>query len=413
MPGGDGPSARPLAVSGRSVRGTSLGAMARPDLDALLHAAVQGVGGTERPGQVQMAHAVEHAIEADEHLLVQAGTGTGKSLAYLIPAVAHAFEAGKPAVVATATLTLQAQIVDRDMPRLADAIAPILGRKPTYALVKGRRNYLCQHKLVGGFPEDEDDGLLSVGQVDADRSLLGAEVVRLLEWAEVTRSGDRDELVPGVSERAWRQVSVSAHECMGSKCPMVTECFVERSREAAKEVDVIVTNHSFMAIVSFEGRQMLPEHDLLIVDEGHELVDRVTSTITDEVTPGMVRAAAKRAGRQADSSSTMDEAADLLESVLENLPEGRLTGIPDALEIALARVRDTARAVQSELKPQQGEEPDGGRQVARAAVDEVFENASRILEERELDVVWLNRDPRRGPVLRVAPMSVAMLVRDK
>ena len=131
MPGGDGPSARPLAVSGASVRGTSLGAMARPDLDALLHAAVQGVGGTERPGQVQMAHAVEHAIEANEHLLVQAGTGTGKSLAYLIPAVAHAFEAGKPAVVATATLTLQAQIVDRDMPRLADAIAPILGRKPT------------------------------------------------------------------------------------------------------------------------------------------------------------------------------------------------------------------------------------------------------------------------------------------
>ena len=109
----------------------------------------------------------------------------------------------------------------------------------------------------------------------------------------------------------------------------------------------------------------------------------------------------------------MDEAADLLESVLEPAPEGRLTGIPDSLGLALARVRDTARAVQSELKPQQGEEPDGGRQVARAAVDEVFENASRILEERELDVVWLSRDPRRGPVLRVAPMSVAMLVRDK
>jgi len=139
----------------------------------------------------------------------------------------------------------------------------------------------------------------------------------------------------------------------------------------------------------------------------------VTSTITDEVTSGMVRAAAKRAGRQADSTATMDEAADLLESVLEPAPEGRLTGIPDSLAMALGRVRDTARAVQSELKPQQGEEPDGGRQVARAAVDEVFENASRILEERELDVVWLNRDPRRGPVLRVAPMSVATLVRDK
>ncbi|HET9022693.1 MAG TPA: ATP-dependent DNA helicase, partial [Ornithinibacter sp.] len=244
-------------------------------------------------------------------------------------------------------------------------------------------------------------------------SRLGAEVVRLRDWAEVTESGDRDELVPGVSERAWRQVSVSAHECLGSRCPLVSECFVERSREAARDVDVIVTNHSFMAIDAFEGRQMLPEHDVLVIDEGHELVDRVTSTITDEVTPGMVRAAAKRAGRQADSSETMDDAADLLESVLEPAPEGRLTGIPDSLALALGRVRDTARTVQSELKPQQGEEPDGGRQVARAAVDEVFENASRILEERELDVVWLSRDPRRGPVLRVAPMSVAALVRER
>ena len=96
---------------------------------------------------------------------------------------------------------------------------------------------------------------------------------------------------------------------------------------------------------------------MLVIDEGHELVDRVTSTITDEVTPGMVRAAAKRAGRQADSSSTMDEAADLLESVLEPAPEGRLTGIPDSLAMALGRVRDTARAVQSELKPQPGRSP--------------------------------------------------------
>lgn len=412
MPGGDGPSARPLAVSGRSVRGTSLGAMARPDLDALLHAAVQGVGGTERPGQVQMAHAVEHAIEADEHLLVQAGTGTGKSLAYLIPAVAHAFEAGKPAVVATATLTLQAQIVDRDMPRLADAIAPILGRKPTYALVKGRRNYLCQHKLVGGFPEDEDDGLLSVGQVDANRSRLGAEVVRLREWAEVTRSGDRDELVPGVSERAWRQVSVSAHECLGSKCPMVTECFVEQAREAAREVDVVVTNHSFMAIDSFEGRQMLPEHKLLVVDEAHELVDRVTSTVTDELTASMIAAAAKRAGRLAQTEP-VNEASVLFQGILDDLPEGRLLGLPDTLSLALTRVRDTARAVQTELKPASPEDNDGARQVARAAIDEVHENAERILEQRELDVVWVSRDPRRGSVLRVAPMSVAMLLRDK
>ncbi|NNM44469.1 ATP-dependent DNA helicase [Knoellia koreensis] len=386
-----------------------------PTLDELLHAAVQGVGGTERPGQVEMAHAVADAIDKDEHLLVQAGTGTGKSLAYLVPAIVHAQATDKPAVIATATLALQAQIVDRDMPRLADALEPVLGRRPTYGLVKGRRNYLCAHKLEGGFPDDEDGlfGVEEAGEAGRAQSRLGQEVVRLRQWAEITESGDRDELVPGVSERAWRQVSVSAHECMGSKCPLVSECFVEKSREAAKECDVIVTNHSFMAIDSFEGRQMLPEHDLLVVDEGHELVDRVTSTITDEITANAVEAAAKRASRLAESTEAVDDAAAFLRGVLDELPEGRLTGIPDSLGLALARVRDTTRQVQSELKPEKGTEPDGARKVAQAAIDEVFENSSRVLEQRELDVVWVNRDQRRGSVLRVAPMSVAMLLRDK
>ena len=383
-----------------------------PDLDVLLDAAVQGIGGVERPGQVQMVHAVAEAIAKGEHLLVQAGTGTGKSLAYLVAAVAHAFESGRPAIVSTATLTLQAQIVDRDMPRLARAIAPILGRRPTYALVKGRRNYLCRHKLTGGFPDEDEGSLLSVGAVDANLSRMGAEIVRLRGWADETRSGDRDELVPGVSERAWRQVSVSAHECLGQKCPMVTECFVEHARAAARDVDVVVTNHSFMAIDSFEGRQMLPEHDLLIVDEGHELVDRVTSTITDELTAPMIAAAAKRAGRLAATDQVTD-ASEFLAAIVDELPEGRLNGIPDSLSLALARVRDSARGVQTELKPASPEDNDGARQVARAAIDEIFESTERILEQRELDVAWVSMDPRRGSVLRVAPMSVAMLMRDK
>ena len=382
------------------------------DLDALLDAAVQGIGGVRRPGQAEMVHAVADAIAKREHLLVQAGTGTGKSLAYLIPAVVHAFDTGRPSVVATATLTLQAQIVDFDMPRLAKAIAPILGRQPTYALVKGRRNYLCRHKLSGGFPADDEGSLLSVGAVDANASWLGAEVVRLRSWAETTQSGDRDELVPGASERAWRQVSVAAHECLGQKCPMATECFVEQARSGAKDVDVVVTNHAFMAIDSFEGRQMLPEHDLLIVDEGHDLVDRVTSTITGELTVPMIAGAAKRAGRLTGTDQVTD-ASEFLGAIVDEMPEGRLNGIPDSLSLALARVRDSARGVQTELKPASPEDNDGARQVARAAIDEIFENAERILEERELDVAWVSKDPRRGSVLKVAPMSVAMLMRDK
>ncbi|WP_265444484.1 ATP-dependent DNA helicase [Flexivirga meconopsidis] len=381
------------------------------DLDDLMRAAVGGVGGTERPGQQQMARAVDQAARDGAHLLVQAGTGTGKSLAYLVPAIKHAVETRQPAIVATATLALQAQIVDNDLPRIADAVEPLLGRRPTFGLVKGRRNYLCLHKIEGGYP-DEEDALLEVGEVDRAAGRIGEEVVRLREWAQETNTGERDELVPGVSERAWRQVSVSAEECLGSKCPMVTECFVERSRAAAKEVDVVVTNHSFMAIDSFEGRQMLPEHDLLVVDEAHELVDRVTSTITDELTGGMVSTAARRCGRMADASA-MREAGELMQELLDGLQEGRLLGIPDNLGLALARVRDAARSVQSELKPASPADNDASRQVARAAVDEIFDNADRVLEGRELDVTWVAKDPRRGTVLRVAPMSVAMLLRDK
>lgn len=383
-----------------------------PDLDTLLHAAVTAVGGTERPGQVQMAHAVERAVEREEHLLVQAGTGTGKSLAYLVPAIAHAMRTGKPAVVATATLALQAQIVDRDLPRIADALETLVGRRPTFALVKGRSNYLCEHKLVGGFPDDDEDALLSMGSVDRDRSRMGEEVVRLREWAEITESGDRDELVPGVSNRAWRQVSVTAHECLGSRCPVFAECFVERSREAAKEVDVIVTNHSFMAIDAFEGRFMLPEHDLLVVDEAHELTDRVTSTITDELTSGTVLAAARRAGR-GEASARLAETTDLLADTLADLPEGKLVQLPERLVTTLQLVRDAARDTFSEIKPEKGAEADGGSQMALAAVEDVQDTAARVLEERELDVVWITHDQRRGAVLRVAPMSVAMLVRDK
>ncbi|MDO5626708.1 MAG: ATP-dependent DNA helicase [Mobilicoccus sp.] len=372
-----------------------------------------------------MALAVEDAVAAEEHLLVQAGTGTGKSLAYLVPAVADAVNTGTPAIVATATLALQAQIVDRDMPRVADSLAPLLGRRPTYALVKGRANYVCLHKLAGGFPDDDGalfgaTGLVAQAQAanegaDGDTSSrLGREVVRLRAWAEETESGDRDELVPGVSERAWRQVSVSARECLGTACPMRAECFVEISREAAKDVDVVVTNHSFMAIDAFENRAMLPDHHLLVIDEAHELVDRVTATVTDELSPGTVTAAARKAAKYTGTDDLVG-AGEVLAGALQPLPEGRLIRLPDSLGDAMAMLRTDARAVQSGMKAEGKDkgEPDGARAVAKAAVDELVDVIDRILSERALDVVWVTQNPQRGPVLRVAPMSVAMELRDK
>ena len=374
-----------------------------------------------------MAHAVAEALIQCEHLLVQAGTGTGKSLGYLVPAVAHAMATGVPVVVSTATLALQAQIVDRDLPRVADALGPALGRRPTWQLLKGRRNYLCRHKLDGGFPEEE----LPLDVPASATSRLGRDVLRLREWAGQTRTGDRDEVVPGVLERAWRQVSVSAEECLGAqRCPQAGECFSELAREQARAVDVIVANHSYVAIDAFGGRQLLPEHDILIVDEAHELADRVTSAITDELTVTAVEVAARRARRAgvADTDA-LDAAAERFGAALEECPVGRLPhGLPEPLASSVAGIRDAARALGSALAQRgSGEDAgdvtaDGARQQARAALGEIFEVAERLTGPEAsspdgADVVWVSRfrrgdGPERATV-NVAPLSVAGLIRER
>jgi ATP-dependent DNA helicase DinG len=254
-----------------------------PDVDALLAAAVQGIGGAERPGQVQMAEAVRHAIEAGEHVAVQAGTGTGKSLAYLVPAVRHAVTTGSTIVVATATIALQRQLVDRDLPRLAATLAPLLDRELAFAILKGRRNYLCLNRQQGGVAEDPQDVLFDPADT-GPTSPLGRQVKRLHDWAGQTTTGDRDELVPGVPEAAWRQVSVSAQECVGAqRCTFGSRCFAEKAREAAGRADIVVTNHALLAIDATSEIEVLPEHDVVIVDEAHDLVDRVTSATTGEL----------------------------------------------------------------------------------------------------------------------------------
>lgn len=394
------------------------------DLPVLLRAAVAGVAGVDRPGQAAMAEAVEDAVRTGRHLLVQAGTGTGKSLAYLVPGLAHAVDQGETVVVATATLALQAQLVERDLPRLAEVLTPHLGRPPTFTVLKGRRNYVCRNKLAGGFPADDDDALLTLSAVDASASRLGAEVVRLRRWAESTESGDRDEVVPGVSERAWRQVSVAARECLGATCPMVTECFVERARDTAADVDLVVTNHALLAIDAVEGRPLLPEHGLLLVDEAHDLVDRVTSAVTAELSGASVTVAARKA-TGCEAAGELAEAGAQLQATVENTTLGGLEPLSESLVVVLTRVRDSARQVLSELRGAGsfrggeaaagvGNGPSGGaRAVVRAAVEEVFETAERVLARRDLDVCWVATDARRGAQLKVAPMSVAMVLRDR
>ena len=397
-----------------------------PDTATLLAAAVRSIGGTERPGQVTMARAVERAIASGEHLAAQAGTGTGKSLAYLVPAIRHAVENQTTVVVSTATIALQRQLVDRDLPRLAEALGPLLGTEPKFAILKGRRNYLCLHRVQTGVPEeDEGPSLFDPQQL----SSLGRQVKRLNEWAEETETGDRDELVPGVSEQAWRQVSVTARECLGAqRCPQGGECFAELARARAGEAHIVVTNHALLAIDALEEFQVLPEHDVVIVDEAHELVDRVTSVATGDLSAAAVEQTARRCGRLIEESvaDRLKEAAEGLGVLLDDMPTGRMDVLPDALGNTLAAVRDAAHACLTALGPENKDADSGdlaARKAARSSLEELHDTAVRLLEAFKpqiadrFDVVWLEKPfvpdgrPKRPPALHVAPIGVGGLLR--
>ena len=402
----------------------------------LLAAAVADIGGEERPGQVAMAEAVEQAIETGEHLAVQAGTGTGKSLAYLVPAIRYAVTNRSTVVVATATIALQRQLIDRDLPRLVTALRPLLDREPAYAILKGRRNYLCLHRQRGG-PDDQDALFEPVDTGPA--SPLGRQVKRLHEWAEVTITGDRDELVPGVPDAAWRQVSVTAQECIGAqRCPFGSRCFAEKAREAAAKAHVVVTNHALLAIDATSDIDVLPGHDVVIIDEAHDLVDRVTSATTGELSGPAVDAAARRAGRFTESAADQGGAsgvADQLRQVaaaltldLGDAPAGRMDVLADTLAAMLRSVHDAARACADAIMASAAGLEEDPQQLAAArmtlaSLDELGRTADRILEvfvdkiADRREVVWLDRpfteDARRPPTLRVAPLEVGPVLRER
>jgi ATP-dependent DNA helicase DinG len=396
-----------------------------PSVDELLSIAVNALGGSERQGQITMVQAVQKAIDDEEHLAVQAGTGTGKSLAYLVPSIRHAMDSDTPVVISTATIALQRQLVDRDLPRLSEALGKELPHEPTFAILKGRRNYLCRYKATAGWPEDdEQDQLFDPREVSA----TGRMVQRIQEWADETETGDRDELVPGVSEQAWRQFSVSAQECLGAtRCPSGAECFAELARARAGEVDVVVTNHALLAIDAMGDLPVLPEHEVVVVDEAHELVDRVTSVVTGELSDTSVVLAVRRVGRLIEQpiADQLMEAGEDLKALLAAAPPGRIDELPQVLGLTLALVRDTAWRCITAMGSRNADKDDpdkaGQRKAAFMALDEVHDTAVRMLEAYghaseadRAEVVWLDAGTDRRPTtLRVAPLSVSGMLRDK
>ena len=401
----------------------------------ILDAAVRAMGGSPRQGQVTMVREVARSVGDGTHLLVQAGTGTGKSLGYLVPAMVHAVQTGGRVVVSTATLALQRQVLTKDAPLAADAVERVTGTRPEVALLKGWQNYLCRHRLAGGYPQDEDEAaLFGVGDAiaqptaghGADAS-LGEQVVRLREWAARTDTGDRDDLVPGVSQRAWAQVSVSRAECLGQSCPLKSECFPELARAAASRADLVVTNHAMLGVVVAGNPGVLPDHQVLIVDEAHELADRVRSQGTIALSAAAVARTAATARKHASVLvSELESAGQRLQLALADLPDGRLSdGLPPALHEALVVLDGAARHALTDVREAVktgkrgadasgagGSGGSGGVALARTAVSDLVDIIARMTSDsvrERRDVAWIER-PRMGaepPRLTLAPVDVA------
>ncbi|HVC70293.1 MAG TPA: ATP-dependent DNA helicase [Acidimicrobiales bacterium] len=384
---------------------------AQADVGALLRRVTDALpgGGEERPGQGEMARAVAEAIDDGHHLVVQAGTGTGKSLAYLLPAV----RSGRRVVVATATKALQDQLATKELPFLAAQLSE--GPRFSFAVLKGRSNYLCRQRAAEVFDAPEgstatdvalfavpdagdrgsDDAAGDAGTDDtgaddktpkAELGHLGTQIRDLVTWSTTSATGDRSELEFEPHPRAWAAVSVTARECPGAfRCPSGTNCFAEWARTRASTADVVVVNTHLYATHVASGRSVLPEHDVVILDEAHAVEDIMTAGLGIEVTAGRVRALAQasRGLLAVDDAALADgvtDSAERLERALRPLAGRRLlpaeakasTGKPStgvrpadtaelvgALELAQRRVAALSGAIQRQ-KSQQAALGEGG-----------------------------------------------------
>lgn len=377
-----------------------------------LDAAITAIGGKARDGQIEMAEAVANALTDRHHLMVQAGTGTGKSLAYLVPALVH----GRKVLVATATLALQRQLVERDLPAVVPALEKALGREITYATYKGVGNYICLAKMNSEEPDPDSELLLEASYLEKDAKRLHA-------WARSKDvSGDRDD-APEVDRRVWAANSLSGRECVGAdSCAWGSDCFAAKAKAKAQTADVVVTNHTLLAIEIVDAHPILPERDAVIIDEAHEFMDRTTQAVTEELTSSRVQRAAAMArkympGKFSDeftnaADSFHDSMADYGEDVKGDFAkQGRLEEIPQSLEHPIRKIRETATAVAQALTADEEIlEPDALAERARVkgAVQEISTIAGKLLKMGESHVLWY--EPTFS-TLHLAPLSVSQVLR--
>jgi ATP-dependent DNA helicase DinG len=365
-------------------------------------------GGERREGQEQMMVAVANAIMNRRHLVVQAGTGTGKSLAYLLPAAL----AERPVVISTATKALQDQILAQDLPLVAESIS----RDLTYTVLKGRTNYACWSKLV----DLEHQGLQAAfDEVDDRPSALSRgrfkdQIEKIMAWAQRSSSGDRADLADEPDEKVWQMVSMTPQDCPGAaKCDEAYRCFTETARARAASSDIVVVNTALYGSHLSSGKALLPDHDVVIFDEAHELEDIFSTSLGTELSPArfhrLVQASKQAVGKNGtELLIALDLLGDELEGLLADREGQRVLeqGADEALRNFFLKAEAKTKALIDAVRAEE-ETPSGlmKRQSAIGSATQLVGDLQRFGTCGDDEVAWISGVGRRR-TLELAPIDL-------
>jgi ATP-dependent DNA helicase DinG len=294
-------------------------------------------GYEERPEQLAMARAVAAAFAAPRHLVVEAGTGVGKSFAYLVPAIEQAAHQKRRVVISTYTISLQEQLIEKDLPLLKKA----MGAEFTAVLMKGRSNYLCIRRLDRAL-----NRAATLLEADADRR----ELARIGQWAMNTRDGSLSDLSPAPDWRIWDRACAESGHCAGRKCPHYEKCFYQRARRRVYRAQILVANHALffsdLAIRAAGAQGILPEYDLVVFDEAHNVENVACDQLGIAVTSSQVDfllSSIWRVRRHRGLLATVDAGADAARQACEDAARAAADFFDDLLRWLQSQGGETGR----------------------------------------------------------------------
>ena len=374
-------------------------------LDAITHD-LPG-GGETRDGQREMVRAVASAISRRRHHVIEAGTGVGKSLAYLVPAVM----AGERVVIATATKNLQDQLAKKDAPQVAEHVKGV-----RVSVLKGKQNYLCLNRaqsLGAGAQLSLDDG------TDVPKGVAD-QMRRILRWSNDTTTGDLDELPFEVDSRARRSLSVTPQECLGrTRCPQGANCFAELAKDRANESSILIVNAHLYASHLASGSMLLPPHEFVVFDEAHEILDIFATLLGTSLNAARLRALAMGARSllgddlKARADELLSSADRLASTLLAQYERNELKGLDETCELELARANELVTSLVEGLRGLETSSPDAEFRKVRALGPAIHlaNDLERVNKVKAGELLFLSRRDREIDV-EISLVDVGPRLRD-